>query len=260
MKHKINEKVDNGYSLDLGKVIDDSFEIFKKTFLISGLGYLLVGIVMAVLYFFLFIVVFGVADMANFVVELEVMKTTSAYIVGMLGFTVVYTALIAPLNAGFLKLCYLAKKNQTLEIGAIFEYYKGKYAKDIIVGSIIISFAAVSLSTLFDLVGLSFLGLIVQLILTWFTILFLPLVIFGNQNFGEAIEKSVKLVAKQPFHIFVALVIAIIGVLLGIIALCIGILFTTAYWPAMTFALYDNIIGVEEESIIDEIGTSEFNL
>lgn len=260
MENKINEKIDKGYSLDLGKVIDDSFEIFKKTFLISGLGYLLVGIVMAVLYFFLFIVVFGVADMANFAVELEGMKTTSVYIIGMLAFTVVYTALIAPLNAGFLKLCYLAKKNKSLEIGTIFEYYKGKYVKDIIAGSIIISIASVGLSTLLDLVSLSFLGFIIQIILAWFTILFLPLVIFGNQNFGEAIEKSVKLVAKQPIYIFAALVIAVIGVLLGLIALCIGILFTIPYWPAMTFALYDNIIGIEEESIIDEIGTSEFKL
>ena len=119
---------------------------------------------------------------------------------------------------------------------------------------------SVSLSTLFDFMNLSFMNFILEGIIGLFTVFFLPLIIFGGQSFGEAIEKSIKLVAKQPIYIFAALVIAVIGVLLGIIALCIGIIFTVPYWWAMIFALYDNGIGTEEENIIDEIGTSEFKL
>ena len=36
MKNIIEQKVRNGYSLDLGKLIDESFVNFKKTFLIAG--------------------------------------------------------------------------------------------------------------------------------------------------------------------------------------------------------------------------------
>ena len=41
MKNRIDNKVQNGYSLDLGKIIENSFETFKKTFLISGVALLL---------------------------------------------------------------------------------------------------------------------------------------------------------------------------------------------------------------------------
>ena len=37
MRKIIEQKVSNGYSLDLGKLIDESFATFKKTFLIAGL-------------------------------------------------------------------------------------------------------------------------------------------------------------------------------------------------------------------------------
>ena len=260
MENKINEKIDKGYSLDLGKVIDDSFEIFKKTFLISGLGFLLTLIVVFILAAFFGVFIYGITDFANFATELDAIESNSIHTISSIIFLVLLGALFAPINAGFLKLCYLAKKNQALEVGTIFDYYKGKYAKDIIIGSTIISFVSVSLSTLFDFMNLSFMNFILEGIIGLFTVFFFPLIIFGGQSFGEAIEKSIKLVAKQPIYIFAALVIAVIGVLLGIIALCIGIIFTVPYWWAMIFALYDNGIGTEEENIIDEIGTSEFKL
>ena len=45
MKDRIDQKVQNGYSLDLGKIIENSFETYKKTFLISGVAIILIGIV-----------------------------------------------------------------------------------------------------------------------------------------------------------------------------------------------------------------------
>lgn len=255
MKSKIEEQLEKGYSLDLGKVIDQSIEIYKKTFLISGLGYLLLIFVMIVLYSFLFLFIYGINDFADFAVE---MKLDSTYLIGNFILSVVFASLTAPLNAGFLKICFLAKRNEPLNVSTIFDYYKGKYFKDIVIGSAIIALGTLILTGLFDFLALSFINIIVHIIFSLFTVLFLPIVIFGNQSFGKAIEKSIKLVAKQPIHIFVALLIAIVVIMLGLIGLCIGILFTLPFWPAMTFVLYDNIIGIEEEeNIIDQIGSSE---
>ncbi len=264
MEFKIKEKIEKGYSLDLGKLIEDCFEIYKKTFLIAGLGLIIVGIVVAILYAFLFMALMGVSNIADWAIEMQNLKLEKSYLLGSFFVGVVFAALIAPLNAGFFKLCLLAKKNQELNLGVIFEYYNSKYVKDIIIGAIIISISSSLISTIFQFFPLSITGFLfqiigfgIQIIITVLTILFLPLVIFANQNYGEALQNSVKLVAKKPFHIVLALFIAFIGMFLGLIALCIGMFFTIPIYIAMIFSIYDNVVGFEESSVIDEIGQIE---
>ena len=53
MRKIIEQKVSNGYSLDLGKLIDESFATFKKTFLIAGLGLIIVSVVVLLIYILL---------------------------------------------------------------------------------------------------------------------------------------------------------------------------------------------------------------
>jgi len=257
MEFKIKEKIEKGYSLDLGKLIEDCFEIFKKIFLIAGLGYLLVAIVFCILYFFLLMAVFGISNISNWVVEMQNIQTGTTYMVFTFLLTVILTALYAPINAGFLKLCLLAKKNQELNLGVLFDYYKGKYVKDIIIGSIIISLTTVVFNTLFQMIDFSIFGFLVQIVITVFTVLFLPLVIFANQNYSDALKNSVSLVAKNPFYIALALLIAFIGIFVGLIAICLGVIFTAPIYLAMNFSIYDNVVGFEESSVIDEIGQIE---
>ena len=50
MKNTIDQKAREGYTLELGKLIDESFATFKKTFLVSGLGMLIVSVIMVLFY------------------------------------------------------------------------------------------------------------------------------------------------------------------------------------------------------------------
>ncbi len=256
MDRKIKERIEKGYSLDIGKVIDESFEIFKKTFLISGLGYLLLGIVVFILAVTIGMFFVGVSSLTDFAIQMEKMKLDTTFLIGNTIFAVVFASLIAPLNAGFLKLCYLAKTNKEVQIGAIFDYYKSSFIKDIVIGTAVITLTTSVQALLFSLVGYEFVGTMIQIVISLFTLLFIPLVIFGIQNYGDAIQNSIKLVVKQPFHIILLMIIAIIGCFLGLIALCIGILFTLPIFSAMIFAIYDNIVGIEEHDVISEIGVS----
>ncbi|NJM80607.1 MAG: hypothetical protein HC854_15130, partial [Flavobacterium sp.] len=212
--------------------------------------------VMFILVFTVIILFSGVASITDFALQIEGLKLDTTFLIGNTIFTVIFVSLIAPLNAGFLKLCYLAKTNKEVQIGAIFDYYKSTFVKDIIMGTAIITFTTSIFSVLFSLIGYPFIGTIIQIIISLFTLLFIPLVVFGNQNFTDAIQNSIKLVAKQPFHIILLIVIAIIGCFLGLIALCIGILFTLPIFSAMIFAIYDNAVGIEEHDVISEIGVS----
>lgn len=264
MDFKIKEKIRNGYSLDLGKLIEDCFEIYKKTFLISGLGFIVVTICSLLLYGFLALIFVGVTNLSDWVVKMESMQQNIGFVIGNFVVTIAFSALIAPLNAGFLKLCFLAKRNQEQNLGVIFEYYKSKFLKDIIIGSVIIAVTSMIVSTVFQFIPLSvagffvkILGFFIQMAILVFTILFTPLVIFANKNYAEAIEDSVKLVAKKPFHIILALLIAAICASLGVIGICIGLFFTLPIYIAMIFSIYDNVVGIEEYNVLDEIGQLE---
>ena len=127
MNFNIREKIRNGYSLDLGKLIEDCFEIYKKTFLIAGLGFLIVAITAIVLYAFLGATLIGVSSLSDWTIQMESMQHEVSFIIGNFVITILFSALMAPLNAGFLKLCLLAKRNQELNLGVIFEYYKSKF-------------------------------------------------------------------------------------------------------------------------------------
>jgi predicted ferric reductase len=60
------------------------------------------------------------------------------------------------------------------------------------------------------------------------------------------------LYAKQPLLILVAMLIAVIGMLLGIFILCIGIIFTVPYLYAMHYTLYAQAVGFEERTNVSE--------
>jgi hypothetical protein len=250
---RIDEKIENGYQLDLGQIIDNSFEIFKKIVWTAGFGYLLVGLVMTLF------VILGIslldagqidyfeeiaAEISEDPAFLEKNPNLMSYYMSII---IGFTLLFVPLNAGFLNLCHLAKTNQKFTVLNIFDFYKIKYIKDLIIGTLIMSLISVAVSSALEMANLKIVAFVIQVSLSLFTVLFMPLVIYGQQSFLNAIIKSAKLVVKSPFTILGAIIIAVIFALLGFIGLCIGILFTISYVNCIYYSLYESIIGFEEE-------------
>jgi len=139
-----------------------------------------------------------------------------------------------------------------------FDFYKSKFFKDIFLSYLIIGLTSGLLSSGLTLINLEFITYFTQFFVAIITVFTLPLIIYGEQNYENAITKSVKLFFKQPVLIFVALLLAVIGVLIGIIGFCIGIIFTIPFYYSMIYAIYNQAIGFEEKSAIDEIGQQEF--
>lgn len=77
-----------------------------------------------------------------------------------------------------------------------------------------------------------------------------PLIIFGNQKGLEALKASVSLSSKQFMNLFLLLLVAFFGSLVGLIGFCIGIFFTIPFTISMQFAIYHSIIGFENENEI----------
>jgi len=253
----IEDKINNGYEIDLGNIIDNSLEVYKKIVWKAGLGYFMIfGIIILIA----MTVSLSIIDGSNLEEFKEISQDPNYFyknptvlawfIIGGLVINIIFI----PLNAGFLNLCRLAKTNQEFSTANIFDYYKSKYLKDLIIGSLLIAIITTLFTTGLDMLNLKMVSFVIQISFALFTFLFLPLVIYGNQSFGSAIKKSIQLVMKSPFTILGALIIGILFVIVGILGLCIGILFTIPFYSCVIYTIYESIIGFEEKNdIVNEI-------
>jgi hypothetical protein len=254
MKNIIEQKVRNGYSLDLGKLIDESFATFKKTFLIAGLGMIIISVVMIVFYLGILGAFFGFSNFTETMTSLESLATDTTFIIGNAVVTMLFSALFAPITAGFININHLAKTNKEFGVSDLFNFYKGAIFKQIFMSYLVIGFTTAVITASFSLLGYEFMNSIIQIIIGLFTVFTIQLIIYGEQNYTEAITNSIQLFIKKPFIIAIALLIAGIGMFLGIFALCIGIIFTVPYLYSMYYAIYAQSVGFQNTSPIDEIG------
>ena len=85
-----------------------------------------------------------------------------------------------------------------------------------------------------------------QLFIALLFIFSIPLIIFENQTALNAMSNSSRIFVKHPFTIIISLVFAFIIAMLGIFALCIGIIFTIGYFYTMNYTVYNEIIPIDE--------------
>jgi len=255
MNKKLEQKINQGYDLDLGKIFDHSIALFKKTALLSGITYFIFMVIILAIYFAFFALQYDFSDFEKGMLEIQNnANSLSAQLYNAIFGTVINT-IFAPLTAGFLYVNHLANQNKEFSIGTYFEFYSNKFFKDIILNQLIIAVIMNALATLFVIIDQTFMSLVLQIILFLYTFYTIPLIIFENQNFMQALSISPKLYLKQPFLIPVLVLIGGIGAIIGLLALCIGIFFTIPYFYSLMYAMYNYGIGFDDTDSIHEIGT-----
>ncbi|WP_396173024.1 hypothetical protein [Flavobacterium sp.] len=253
---KIDHAIANGYSVDLGTVIEKAFENYKKIALLGGLAYLLIVLAIVGIGSALAVTMLGINDFTEILTNLDPTKFTAVgiiiYVLGM----VIISGLASPINAGFFKMAHLAEHNKEFSIGTIFDYYKTAYFKELFIAASLLALINLGITFLFEFLEYQVIGVVFTYIITFFTLLYLPLIVFGNQNGIDALVKSIQLVVKQPFIVFALAVVGIVGVLVGLIGLCIGIFFTIPFWNSIIYTLYNTVFPADETSEIEDIGTT----
>ena len=76
------------------------------------------------------------------------------------------------------------------------------------------------------------------------------MIIFGKQKATAAIKASISLTSSHFLTLFLLLFVAFLGSLVGLIGFCIGVLFTIPFNMAMQYAIYDTVIGIENEEVV----------
>ncbi|HRB73058.1 MAG TPA: hypothetical protein PK776_14540 [Flavobacterium sp.] len=258
IKKKLEEINRNGLHLETGALIDQSFENYKKIALMAGLAFLILAIIITVFLVGGVSVFYGLEQYVQDFSHLEQNGLSRNFIIISALVNTVIAAITAPFSAGIIKMSSNADNNREFSVGTAFEYYKSTKFIPVFTASLIIALTSALIGALLQLLNMNFVGTFVSMIISFLTCLTLPLLILGNLSVKDAIINSISLVNKAPLTIFLALIVAGIGAIIGIIAFCLGVFFTIPYIYCMHYTIYKNIFGSDENEI-EEIGRYESN-
>lgn len=262
---RIEEIKRTGYDLDLGESINATFANYKNIALLGGAVILVVGIAAFVIIGGAAALFFGVNEFTQTITEYKTGVFTSTALILNLVATVVGAGLFAPIGAGLIQMAHNSAINEDFDFGTAFMHYKTKYFKELFFSAAIIALAGSGLGTIIEFVKLSnptgglimigtVLGGIISILVSLFTLMTIPLIIFGDLKAIDAVKGSLVLVSKNFWMILLLVILVFIFMFLGIFALCIGILFTMPAWYSMQYVIYKSAIPIDEVNELDEIG------
>lgn len=232
--------------IDIGITLNNAFELFKKSFLVSGLAFLFITVVLVTVAFIgiQFFIGFEVAaiQMKTFDPTNLSLKGTLLYLAALL----LITILIAPFSAGILKMMHDADTNEEVTFSTLFYYVNSPFYTAIIFTTVVLSLISFGLN-----IGLqkiitdksigSILSMTLSIIFSVLTLLSLPNIIFKEMTVVNAIKNSISLTYSNFFQILLLLIIAVVIGYIGLIAFCVGIFFTFPIYFAVQYSIYKGL-------------------
>ena len=241
----------NGFELKFEDVFNKAFENYKKIALYAGLAILIFG------FLFVFLAAIGVISFVgaehlneNAIKQFEAKILKQEYLGYQFIAVLAINSLFSPISAGFLKMAESADKDVEFKMRQFFSFYKWTYFKELFVATFIITLLSTGIDSALAFYKIPVLGGIISFAIGILTVLSTPLIIFGKQKAIAAIKTSISLSSQQFLTLFLLLLVAFFGSLVGLIGFCIGVLFTIPFNMSMQYAIYDSIIGVENKEVI----------
>jgi hypothetical protein len=257
----INQKIENlkanGYELKFEDVFNKAFENYKKIAVYAGLAILVFGFLLVLVAGIGIVGFIGVENInPNSMKQLEAKMLQPEYIGNQFIVALILSSLLSPISAGFLKMAEAGAKDTEFKMRHFFSFYNWYFFKELVIATFIITFLSTGISSVLTYYKIPFIGNVLSFIIGIYTTLAIPLIIFGKQKAIKAIQSSISLCSRQFFTLFLLLLVAFFGSLVGLIGFCIGVLFTIPFNMSMQYAIYDSIIGIEEDTI-EPIETEE---
>lgn len=260
----------NGYRLELGEAINETFENYKKIALLAGAVILLFTIGLMIIFGGFAAIFVGVATLTTTLTELGqgIPLTATALVVNLVVSTITY-GFLAVIAAGIMQMAHNASINEDFDFGTAFSHFKSEHFKELFMAGAIVTLIGSGIGVLFQIaiaedalstfakVGSVVSGLLSGLI-TLFTLIMVPLIIFGKLKAFEAIKGSFLVVSKSFWTILLLSIVFSIFAMLGFIALCIGVFFTLPVLYSMQYVIYKTAMPIGQNDELDEIGKNFF--
>ncbi len=239
---KIEDKITNGYRLNLALLYQETMRIFKKSVLVSGLILLLVAIVLFVIYALSLFAYFETPFPTQEQIEQLSSANLSTQQLLKLGLiqSLVF-AFLGVLSAGLLRLCKEVDQQKVPTLEAVFKIFFQKEGWRVFIFTLFFQIALSGLTFLFDSLNIFLASWFVMVLGYTLFILVIPLITFENFSLGKAIFSSVKLVNQQPLLMLSLVMFNSVFALSGIFFLLVGIFITFPIWYAFTYSLYKQL-------------------
>ncbi|WP_367752649.1 hypothetical protein [Flavobacterium sp. WC2430] len=248
-KNRIEEIKKNGYTLSFESVFNLAFKNYKKIVLYAGLMFFVFAVIMAVFVSAILIYKFG-ANQLTEILKPENLNpdhlTGNSRILFLVG-SIVFSVLLSPFMAGFIKMAYCAERDEEFHVSTIFEYYNSSYFKELVIATLLISIVNTGLPVLLDQPELEIVMNLVSYAILFLTFLTIPLILFSDLKAIDAIKTSVIIFFKKPFLLLGLILVGYIVSVIGFLVFYIGIFFTLPFLYSMYYAIYSEIIGFETE-------------
>lgn len=215
---------------NLGSIIEESFDLFKKTALINGVFLLLLSLILVTLAgigMSLFVNPETLVErMKNFKPENFSIDETLIFI----GISIAVNVLIIPFVGGMLKINQEADETGKANFSTLYSLVDNPAYLQLVLGAIFSTLISsiINFSPVFLQLEGSF--LIISKVLVYvfaiLNILTIPLIALKNYNFIDAFVASIKGVSNNFFLVLVMIILSLILAFLGFFALCIGFFFT----------------------------------
>ncbi|MFV0159052.1 hypothetical protein OBK24_11440 [Empedobacter falsenii] len=258
VQDRIEEKLQNGFQLKAGQVVEKAGDIFKG---IAGYAILAVLIYFITLWILNMLVglvfpismdeeeIQAIASSGDpeAVMEMyqEIFSSTSAMVSIFL--TNILSAVLYPVLYSIYTMAYKYDYKKNPELSDIFIHYKdGKFLNLFLVTLVVQIVGSIGLT----------LYLVPGFIVYTMWMLAVPLIIFASADVKEALNYSMKLAFKNFGSFFVVLLLGIAIIILGFILCCVGLIPAIPFVYVMMYILYREVVGFDDQqSEIEQIGT-----
>lgn len=162
--------------------------------------------------------------------------------------TFVNLAVLGCMMGGFYLTCQKISNGENVEFG---DFFKGfDHIKELFLGQFVMGI----------MVAIGFICLVLPSIYLAIAYGFMiPLIVLGRMPFWDAMETSRKIITKNWFMFFVMVFVYFGIILLGALALGIGVFVAFPVILCIQYAMYEGIVGINNDLYqeqIDEIGTN----
>jgi len=245
----LKEKIENAPSLDFGNIISEAIELFKKVW-VKGFLMVLFIVIAAVILGFIFQAIGLAVDPAILMEGITIESLTKFYsqnALYSLPQTILVSTITIALLAGFYRICKQEVQGENQNDDYFFYLKKEFLSKALMLGIFYAVIAAIAQA----------------LLLIPYIYVFVPLsyfaIIFSNNpelSEIEIVKLSFALGNKKWFISFGTIFVCGILGALGLIACFVGVILTISIAYLPVFLIYKDVVGFDNRSEIDFIGTN----
>lgn len=236
------------YRFDFSITFNRSLAVFQKVLFPAGLAMLLLSLIMGAVLAVYLVGSLDFSDPDAIRQKMDIMQFTPVQLGTYMLVMLLVSGLSMPMAAGMVQLCRDAETGAYFGLGTAFKYYSGPHFSDLFFGGILVGLISVVLNTLLEYSGIPVLGVLISAVLTLFSWLLAPLVIFGDMPPLRAFKASILVVSKEWLMIFLLLLVSYLVALCGLIVFCIGIIFTMPLVYCTQYAVYAESVGFESDT------------